>query len=231
RKPPYTCRILESSFGGMRLSMDGTEIRTGRIGRFNAYNLLAVYAAAVLLDQPRDRVLACLGDLGSVAGRFESVESDKAGSTPGVTAIIDYAHTPDALENVLQTINHIRDTNARVITVVGAGGDRDRTKRPLMAKIATRMSDRVVLTSDNPRSEDPARIIEDMRQGIEAENAEKVMTVIDRKQAIKSALRLAKRGDIVLVAGKGHENYQEVKGVRRHFDDKEVVTEILMENC
>ncbi|VFM96621.1 MAG: UDP-N-acetylmuramoylalanyl-D-glutamate--2,6-diaminopimelate ligase [Candidatus Kentron sp. G] len=228
----FSCHILESRFHGMELDMDGTRIRTGRIGRFNAYNLLAVYASALLLGEAKDRVLAVLGELDPIAGRFESVESAR-----GVTAIIDYAHTPDALENVLSTIHHIRAGNQRIITVVGAGGDRDKTKRPLMARVAARLSDKLVLTSDNPRWEDPERILDDMAGGIEAEHREKVTTIPDRRQAIEAALRIAVQradrganrsldpGDIVLVAGKGHENYQETKGVRAHFDDKEVVTE------
>nr|VFK20552.1 MAG: UDP-N-acetylmuramoylalanyl-D-glutamate--2,6-diaminopimelate ligase [Candidatus Kentron sp. LPFa] len=217
----FTCHVLESHFGGMRLRMDSAEVQTSFIGEFNACNLLAVYASAVLLGQPKDRVLRFIGGLGDVAGRFESVRS-----VQGVTAIIDYAHTPDALRNVLETIEHIRNGKGQVITVVGAGGDRDRTKRPAMARIAAQLSDRVILTSDNPRSEDPNRILDDMRQGIAEKNEGKVMRIPDRKQAIKTALQLAGQGDIVLVAGKGHETYQEVKGIRNHFDDKEVVAEI-----
>ena len=214
----FNCRVLESRFDGTLLNMDGSELKSGFIGEFNASNLLAVYAAAILLTQPRDRVLSSMSALGSVAGRFEYVRSRQ-----GVTVIIDYAHTPDALKNVLQTINGIRSGREQVITVVGAGGDRDRTKRPLMAQIVAQLSDRVVLTSDNPRSEDPARILSDMYDGVGVPDRDKVLQILDRKQGIAKALTLADPGDIVLVAGKGHENYQEIKGVRTHFDDKEVV--------
>ena len=217
----FTCRVLESRFDGMLLNMDGSEINTGFIGEFNASNLVAVYAAALSFEQPRDRVLSSLGELGNVAGRFEYVRSGQ-----GITAIIDYAHTPDALKNVLETINGIRSGRERVITLVGAGGDRDRTKRPLMAQVAVQMSDQVVLTSDNPRSEEPARILADMHQGIAAQVRDKVIQILDRRQGIKTALMRAQPGDIVLIAGKGHENYQEIKGVRHHFDDKEVVMEL-----
>ncbi len=220
----FNCRVLESRFDGMLLNMDGSRINTGFIGEFNASNLLAVYAAALSLGQPRDRVLLSIGELENVAGRFEYVRSRQ-----GVTAIIDYAHTPDALENVLKTINGIRSGRAQVITVVGAGGDRDKTKRPLMARIAAQMSDRVVLTSDNPRSEEPARILADMHKGIAAQDGEKVVQLLDRKQAIETALGFAGPGDIVLVAGKGHENYQEIKGVRHDFDDKEIVMALFEE--
>nr|VFJ64359.1 MAG: UDP-N-acetylmuramoylalanyl-D-glutamate--2,6-diaminopimelate ligase [Candidatus Kentron sp. FW] len=214
----FHCRISESGFDGMKLALDGTEIHTGLTGEFNASNLLAVYGGAVLLGQQRDRMLAGIGELDNVPGRFETI-----GLNGGVTAIIDYAHTPDALENVLTTIDRIRGKGQRIITVVGAGGDRDKTKRPLMGKIAARSSDLVILTSDNPRSEDPEGIIEDMRGGIEDKNQQKVTRTVDRKRAIETALSLADRGDIVLVAGKGHENYQEINGVRNPFDDKEVV--------
>nr|VFK58335.1 MAG: UDP-N-acetylmuramoylalanyl-D-glutamate--2,6-diaminopimelate ligase [Candidatus Kentron sp. TUN]VFK67216.1 MAG: UDP-N-acetylmuramoylalanyl-D-glutamate--2,6-diaminopimelate ligase [Candidatus Kentron sp. TUN] len=214
----FNCRILESHFDNMRLDMDGVEIRTGLIGEFNASNLLAVYGAAILLGQPKTQVLAAIGELENVAGRFESVPTSR-----GSTAIIDYAHTPDALKNVLETIHHIRNGNQRIITVVGAGGDRDKKKRPLMGEIVAQSSDKVILTADNPRSEDPVRILDDMQRGIEEKDREKVARILDRRQAIETALSLAGSGDIVLVAGKGHETYQEVKGVRNPFDDKEVV--------
>nr|VFK49083.1 MAG: UDP-N-acetylmuramoyl-L-alanyl-D-glutamate--2,6-diaminopimelate ligase [Candidatus Kentron sp. TC] len=213
-------RILENSFGGMRLDMDDIPIRSRLSGKFNAANLLAVYGAAILLGQPKDPTRAAIGQLGNVAGRFESVPAGR-----GVTAIIDYAHTPNALENVLETIRHIGKGHQKIITVVGAGGDRDKTKRPLMGRIVARASDEVILTADNPRSEDPASIIHDMEQGIEARDWAKVSRILDRRQAIETALSHASPGDIVLVAGKGHETYQEIKGVRNHFDDREVVGE------
>ena len=214
----FNCQILASRFDGMRLNMDGRKVHTRLIGEFNASNLLSVYGAAILLGQDQERVLSSISTLGNVAGRFEYVRSGQ-----GTTAIIDYAHTPDALKNVLETINQIRSGQERLITVVGAGGDRDKTKRPLMAQIAARLSDQVILTSDNPRSEDPARIIDDMRNGVATRDAAKVRSITDRKQGIKAALQLADQSDIVLIAGKGHETYQEIKGVRIHFDDKEVV--------
>nr|VFK38977.1 MAG: UDP-N-acetylmuramoylalanyl-D-glutamate--2,6-diaminopimelate ligase [Candidatus Kentron sp. SD]VFK43824.1 MAG: UDP-N-acetylmuramoylalanyl-D-glutamate--2,6-diaminopimelate ligase [Candidatus Kentron sp. SD]VFK78544.1 MAG: UDP-N-acetylmuramoylalanyl-D-glutamate--2,6-diaminopimelate ligase [Candidatus Kentron sp. SD] len=214
----FNCRILEKGFDGMTLDLSGIRVRARLTGAFNASNLLAVHGAAMLLGQPREAVLAAISSLGNVAGRFESMRASR-----GVTAIIDYAHTPDALENVLETIRGIRNGNQRIITVVGAGGDRDRTKRPLMGRIVARSSDRVILTTDNPRSEDPARIIDDMRQGIRDPDQQKVARILDRRQAIETALSQAAPGDIVLVAGKGHETYQEIRGVRNHFDDKEVV--------
>nr|VFJ44501.1 MAG: UDP-N-acetylmuramoylalanyl-D-glutamate--2,6-diaminopimelate ligase [Candidatus Kentron sp. DK] len=230
RPADFSCRIARHRFDGMELEIDGERLTTSRLGRFNAYNLLAVYAGAVLLGQPREQVRVALEDrdgaLGRIPGRFEAVRSEQ-----GVTAIIDYAHTPDALENVLRAIRHIRDANQQIITVVGAGGDRDRTKRPHMARIAAHWSDRLILTSDNPRSEEPAAIVRDMQQGIDKENEPKVTVILDRRQAIETALEMAEgrtqkqsaEGDIVLIAGKGHETYQETKGVRRHFDDREVV--------
>lgn len=220
----FNCRVLESRFDGMLLNMDGSELPTGFIGKFNASNLLAVYATAILFGQPKDQVLSSLGSLRNVAGRFEYVRSKQ-----GITAIIDYAHTPDALKNVLETINEIRSGRERVITVVGAGGDRDKTKRPLMGQIVARLSDTVILTSDNPRSEQPARILADMHKGVAPQDRKKVTQILDRKQGIRTALMLAEHGDIVLVAGKGHENYQEIKGVRNHFDDKEVIMELFRE--
>nr|VFJ89617.1 MAG: UDP-N-acetylmuramoylalanyl-D-glutamate--2,6-diaminopimelate ligase [Candidatus Kentron sp. LFY] len=219
----FHCRILENQLHGMLLYMNGTEVRTRLTGGFNAANLVAVYGAAILLGQPGDSVLTAIGELGNVAGRFECIQKSW-----GITAIIDYAHTPDALENVLETIQRIRDRDRttekqRIITVVGAGGDRDRTKRPLMGRIVARYSDKVILTSDNPRSEDPARIIDDIQHGIEGSDRQDTLRIPDRKQAIETALSLADPGDIVLVAGKGHETYQESNGIKTPFDDKEVV--------
>ncbi|MDM8161024.1 UDP-N-acetylmuramoyl-L-alanyl-D-glutamate--2,6-diaminopimelate ligase [Labilibaculum sp. K2S] len=217
----YRCQILEKHFTGMLLEMDGTEIWTNFIGDFNAHNLLAVYGTARLLNQDKDEVLRGISKLKSVDGRFESIIS-----TDGIMAIVDYAHTPDALKNVLETIEALRTGNEQVITVVGAGGDRDKTKRPLMAKISAELSDKVILTSDNPRSEDPDQIIKDMKEGVTANNTRKVLAITDRKEAIRTACMLAKRDDIILVAGKGHEDYQEIKGVKHHFDDKEIIKEI-----
>jgi UDP-N-acetylmuramoyl-L-alanyl-D-glutamate--2,6-diaminopimelate ligase len=217
----FRCKVIESLFDGTLLQIDGREVWTHFIGEFNAYNLLGVYAAAVLLKQDKERVLQILSSLTSVSGRFEYLRSDD-----GITAIVDYAHTPDALENVLKTIHQIRSGEQQIITVVGAGGDRDKTKRPVMAKVASELSDRLILTSDNPRSEDPMDILIDMARGLDASARKMTLTILDRREAIRTALALAKKGDIVLVAGKGHENYQEIKGVKHHFDDKEVIREI-----
>ncbi|MBN2597259.1 UDP-N-acetylmuramoyl-L-alanyl-D-glutamate--2,6-diaminopimelate ligase [Labilibaculum sp.] len=217
----YRCQILEKHFTGMLLEMDGAEIWTNFIGEFNAHNLLAVYGTARLLNQDKDEVLRGISELKSVDGRFESIISED-----GIMAIVDYAHTPDALKNVLETIDALRTGNEQVITVVGAGGDRDKTKRPLMAKISAELSDKVILTSDNPRSEDPDQIIKDMKEGVTANNTRKVLAITDRKEAIRTACMLAKKDDIILVAGKGHEDYQEIKGIKHHFDDKEIIKEI-----
>ncbi|RZT91243.1 UDP-N-acetylmuramoylalanyl-D-glutamate--2,6-diaminopimelate ligase [Ancylomarina subtilis] len=217
----FRAQILEKHFNGMLLEMDGMELWTNFIGDFNAHNLLAVYSAARLLDQSKEEVLMKMSELKSVAGRFESLISPN-----GVMAIVDYAHTPDALKNVLQTIDQLRTRNETVITVVGAGGDRDKTKRPLMAQVAAEYSDKVILTSDNPRSEDPDTIISEMREGVSADNLRKVLAISDRKEAIRTAIMLAQKDDIILVAGKGHEDYQEIKGVKHHFDDKEIINEI-----
>lgn len=217
----FHCKIIESHFDGTMMQIDGREVWTHFIGEFNAYNLTGVYGTAVLLGQDRDKILEILSSLTSVSGRFEYLRSPD-----GITAIVDYAHTPDALENVLKTINQIRQGEQHIITVVGAGGDRDKTKRPVMARVAVTMSDRLILTSDNPRSEDPADILIDMTQGLDAGQRKQTLTIIDRREAIKTAIALAKKGDIILVAGKGHENYQEIKGVKHHFDDKEVIREI-----
>lgn len=217
----FRCRILEKHFTGMLLEIDDVEIWTNFIGDFNAHNLLSVYGAARLLNQSKEEVLTGISELKSVDGRFESIISPE-----GVMAIVDYAHTPDALKNVLESIDVLRTRNEQVITVVGAGGDRDKTKRPLMAKISAELSDKVILTSDNPRSEEPDQIISDMKEGVDVSNQRKVLAITDRKEAIRTACMLAQKNDIILVAGKGHEDYQEIKGVKHHFDDKEVIREI-----
>ncbi|WP_372752015.1 UDP-N-acetylmuramoyl-L-alanyl-D-glutamate--2,6-diaminopimelate ligase [Labilibaculum sp.] len=217
----FRCQILEKHFTGMLLEMDGVEIWTKFIGDFNAHNLLAVYGAARLLNQNKEEVLKAISELKSVDGRFESLISDG-----GIMAIVDYAHTPDALKNVLESIAVLRTGNEQVITIVGAGGDRDKTKRPLMGKISAELSDKLILTSDNPRSEDPDQIIQEIREGVPANHLRKVLAITDRKEAIRTAYMLAQKGDIILVAGKGHEDYQEIKGVKHHFDDKEIIKEI-----
>ncbi len=220
----YKAAILENQLSGLLLKINGNEVWVKLIGSFNAYNLLAIYGTAVELGLDSLEVLRLLSELESVSGRFQFVVSQDK-----ITAIVDYAHTPDALENVLGTINDIRTKNEQLITVVGCGGDRDKTKRPVMANIASTLSDKVILTSDNPRSEDPASILMDMEKGVEPQNHRKTLTVLDRKQAIKVACQLAKPNDIILIAGKGHETYQEIKGVRHHFDDMETVKELLEE--
>ena len=217
----FHCKILEKHFDGMLLNIDGQEVWTHFTGVFNAYNLLAVYGAALLLGEPKEEVLPVISDLRPVAGRFEIIRSAE-----GKYAVVDYAHTPDALKNVLSGITEIRTGNEQLITVVGAGGDRDKTKRPKMAWEAACLSDKVILTSDNPRSEEPADIIRDMEAGIEAHQKAKVLSIENRREAIRTACMLAQPGDIILVAGKGHEDYQEIKGVKYHFDDKEVINEI-----
>lgn len=217
----FKCKVLEKHLDGMLLDVDGTEVWTHFSGIFNAYNLLSVYAAALLLGEKADDVLPAMSELRPVAGRFEILRSPD-----GKYAIVDYAHTPDALRNVLSGISEIRTGNEQVITVVGAGGDRDKTKRPVMAKEAVLQSDRVILTSDNPRTEVPEQIIADMEVGVEAHQRKKVLSIVNRKEAIRTACMLAQPGDIILVAGKGHEDYQEINGVKYHFDDKEVISEI-----
>jgi len=216
----YHCKVLESHFDGMLLNIDGQEVWTHFVGKFNAANLLAVYGTALQLGQKKDEVLKLISELMPVRGRFEAVRS-----FDGKMAIVDYAHTPDALKNVLAAIAEIRTGNEQVITVVGAGGDRDRTKRPEMAKEALLGSDKVILTSDNPRTEDPEAIIRDMEAGVDAASRRKVISITNRREAIKTAIHLAAPGDIILVAGKGHEDYQEINGVKHHFDDKEVIRE------
>jgi UDP-N-acetylmuramoyl-L-alanyl-D-glutamate--2,6-diaminopimelate ligase len=212
----YKGKILENQFGGLLLLIDNEEVWFKMVGAFNAYNLLAVYAAAMLLDQDRAKVLTSLSKLSGAEGRFDYVVSPTK-----VIGIVDYAHTPDAVQNVLSTIHNIRKGTEKVITVIGCGGDRDKTKRPVMAKVACEWSDKVILTSDNPRSEDPAQIIKDMEAGVTPAAQRNTVSITDRHEAIKTACMLAQPGDIILLAGKGHEKYQEIKGVKNHFDDKE----------
>lgn len=218
----YKAVILENQLAGLQLKINDQEVWTRLIGTFNAYNLVAIYGVAVELGIEKIEALRLLSELESVSGRFQFIVSKNK-----ITAIVDYAHTPDALENVLNTINDIRTKNEQLITIVGCGGDRDKTKRPIMARIATEMSSKVILTSDNPRTEDPTVIIEEMEAGISAENFKKYVSILDRKQAIKTACQMAEKGDIILIAGKGHETYQEIHGVRHDFDDMKIVKEIL----
>ncbi len=213
--------ILESHFDGTEMVINGREVTTLFVGRFNAYNLLAVYGAAVSLGKDPEEILVVLSALHSVSGRFETIQSPL-----GYTAIVDYAHTPDALTNVLNGIHDVLLGRGRIITVVGAGGNRDKGKRPLMAKEAAKLSDQVILTSDNPRFEDPVEIIRDMAAGLNPSDKKHTLCITDRAQAIKTAAMLARKGDVILVAGKGHEDYQEVKGVKHHFDDREKLREI-----
>ena len=217
----FRAKILECHFGGMYLEIDGREVGVQFIGKFNVSNLLAVYGAAVMLGQKPEDVLVAMSTLHSVSGRLDPVHSPE-----GYTAIVDYAHTPDALENVLKAIHEVLDGKGRVITVCGAGGNRDKGKRPLMAQEAVKQSDRVIITSDNPRFEEPQAIIDDMLAGLDAKQMKKVVSIVDRKEAIRTACMMAQKGDVILVAGKGHENYQEIRGVKHHFDDKEVLEEI-----
>jgi UDP-N-acetylmuramoyl-L-alanyl-D-glutamate--2,6-diaminopimelate ligase len=214
----FKTKVLESHFDGMLLNINGQEVWTHFVGDFNASNLLAVYGAAVLLGADEKEVLEQLSTLKSVDGRFETLRS-----ITGVFAIVDYAHTPDALRNVLSAINNIRSRNETLITVIGAGGDRDKTKRPEMAHEAVIASDKVILTSDNPRSEEPEEIINDMMAGVDASRKSRVLSIVNRKEAIRVACMMAVPGDIILVAGKGHEDYQEVKGIKHHFDDRETL--------
>jgi UDP-N-acetylmuramoyl-L-alanyl-D-glutamate--2,6-diaminopimelate ligase len=218
----YKAQILENQLSGLLLKINGNDVWVKLIGTFNAYNLLAIYGTAIQLGLESLEVLRLLSDLESVSGRFQFIVSNS-----NITAIVDYAHTPDALENVLKTINDIRTKNEQLITVVGCGGNRDKAKRPIMAKIATELSDKTILTSDNPRNEDPEQIINEMEQGVEAQNFKKSLSITDRKQAIKTACQLAQPNDIILIAGKGHETYQEIQGVRYEFDDMKTVTELL----
>ncbi len=218
----YKAQILESQMGGLLLKINENEVWVRLIGTFNAYNLLAIYGTAVELGLDYFEVLRLLSELESVSGRFQYIISNEK-----ITAIVDYAHTPDALENVLKTINDIRTKNEQLITIVGCGGDRDKAKRPIMANIASAMSDKTIITSDNPRTEKPEDIIADMEQGVEPQNFKKTMSITDRKQAIQAACQMAQPNDIILIAGKGHETYQEIQGVRYDFDDMKIVKELL----
>jgi UDP-N-acetylmuramoyl-L-alanyl-D-glutamate--2,6-diaminopimelate ligase len=218
----YKTQILENQFGGLLLKVDDNEVWTRLIGNFNAYNVLSIYATAELLGLEKVEILRLISDLESVSGRFQYVVSDEK-----ITAIIDYAHTPDALKNVLETINSIRTKNEELITVVGCGGDRDKTKRPKMGHIASALSTKVIFTSDNPRSEKPEDVLSEIESGVEPQNFKKTLTIEDRKQAIKAACQIAQPNDIILIAGKGHETYQEIKGERFDFDDLKIVKEFL----
>ena len=217
----FKARIIECHFEGMYLDIDGREVGVQFIGKFNVSNLLAVYGAAVMLGKKPEDILIILSTLKSVNGRLEPLRS-----SDGYTAIVDYAHTPDALENVLNAIHEVLDGKGKVITVCGAGGNRDKGKRPLMAQEAVKQSDKVIITSDNPRFEEPQDIINDMLAGLDQKQMKKVVSIVDRKEAIRTACMMAEKGDVILIAGKGHEDYQEIKGVKHHFDDKEVVREI-----
>ena len=218
----YKARILECHFEGMYLEVDGREVGVQFIGKFNVSNLLAVYGAAVMLGKQPEDVLVVMSTLKSVNGRLDPIQSPE-----GWTAIVDYAHTPDALENVLNAIHEVLNGKGKVITVCGAGGNRDKGKRPLMAQEAVKQSDKVIITSDNPRFEEPQDIINDMLAGLSTEQKKKVISIADRKEAIRTAAMMAEKGDVILVAGKGHEDYQEIKGVKHHFDDHEVIREII----
>ena len=224
RMADFRAKILECHFGGMYLEIDGREVGVQFIGKFNVSNLLAVYGAALMLGEKAEDVLVAMSTLHSVSGRLDPVHSPE-----GYTAIVDYAHTPDALENVLKAIHEVLNGKGQVITVCGAGGNRDKGKRPLMAQEAVKQSDKVIITSDNPRFEDPQAIINDMLAGLDAKQMKKVISIADRREAIRTACMMAKKGDVILVAGKGHENYQEICGVKHHFDDKEVLKEIFAE--
>ena len=218
----FRARIIECHFEGMYLEIDGREVGVQFIGKFNVSNLLAVYGAAIMLGKKPEDILVILSTLKSVAGRLEPIRSKE-----GVTAIVDYAHTPDALENVLNAIHEVLEgKSGQIITVCGAGGNRDKGKRPLMAQEAAKQSDRVIITSDNPRFEEPQDIINDMLAGLNAQQMKKTISITDRKEAIRTACMMAQKGDVILIAGKGHEDYQEIKGVKHHFDDREVVREI-----
>jgi UDP-N-acetylmuramoyl-L-alanyl-D-glutamate--2,6-diaminopimelate ligase len=220
----YKAQILENQMSGLLLKINENEVWVRLIGTFNAYNLLAIYGTAVELGLDYFEVLRILSELESVSGRFQYIISNDK-----ITAIVDYAHTPDALENVLKTINDIRTKNEQLITIVGCGGDRDKTKRPIMANIASTLSDKTIITSDNPRTENPDDIIAEMEQGVEPQNYKKTISITDRKQAIKTACQLAQPNDIILIAGKGHETYQEIQGIRHDFDDMQIVKELLIQ--
>lgn len=217
----FRAKVIENQFSGLVLNLNGTELWTRLIGDFNAYNLLAVYAVSQLLGQDSLEVMTALSKLESVEGRFQYIQSNG-----GITAIVDYAHTPDALENVLKTIANIRTKNENVMTIIGCGGDRDKAKRPKMAAIACAWSDKVILTSDNPRSENPATILEEMAAGVEGQHFKKTMTIADRAEAIKAGVMMAEKGDILLIAGKGHEKYQEINGQKLPFDDLQLTIDL-----
>ncbi len=218
----FKAQILENQLSGLVLKINNDEVWTKLIGSFNAYNLLAIYGVAVELGIESTEALRLLSELESVSGRFQFIISKFK-----ITAIVDYAHTPDALENVLKTIEDIRTKNEQLITIIGCGGDRDKTKRPIMANIAASLSDKAIFTADNPRTENPQTIIEEMEAGVEGQNFKKTISILDRKQAIKTACQMANPGDIILIAGKGHETYQEINGVRHDFDDMQIVQELL----
>ncbi|MCR8557943.1 UDP-N-acetylmuramoyl-L-alanyl-D-glutamate--2,6-diaminopimelate ligase [Mucilaginibacter sp. BJC16-A38] len=220
----YKARILENQFEGLHLQIDSEEVWFKMVGTFNAYNLLAVYSAAMLLEQDKTKILTSLSKLTGARGRFDYIIAPNK-----VIGIVDYAHSPDAIQNILSTVHDIRKNEEKVITVIGCGGDRDKTKRPIMAKAACEWSDKVILTSDNPRSEDPSQIIRDMEEGVDPAFKRHTLSIVDRREAIKTACMLARPGDIVVVAGKGHEKYQEVNGVRSHFDDMEELSAIFKE--
>ena len=220
----FKAKIIECHFEGMYLDINGKEVGVQFIGKFNVSNLLAVYGAAVMLGKKAEDILVILSTLKSISGRLEPIHSPE-----GYTAIVDYAHTPDALENVLNTINEVLNGKGKVITVCGAGGNRDKGKRPIMAQTAVKLSDRVIITSDNPRFEEPQDIINDMLAGLDNKQMKKVVSIVDRKEAIRTASMMAEKGDVILIAGKGHEDYQEIKGVKHHFDDREIVREIFSE--
>ena len=217
----FKAKIIECHFEGMYLDINGKEVGVQFIGKFNVSNLLAVYGAAVMLGKKPEEILVILSTLKSVSGRLEPIQSPE-----GYTAIVDYAHTPDALENVLNAIHEVLNGKGKVITVCGAGGNRDKGKRPLMAQEAVKQSDKVIITSDNPRFEEPQDIINDMLEGLDSKQMKKVVSIVDRREAIRTACMMAEKGDVILIAGKGHEDYQEIQGVKHHFDDKEVVKEI-----
>ena len=219
----FKAKIIECHFEGMYLDIDGREVGVQFIGKFNVSNLLAVYGAAVMLGKAPEDILLIMSTLKSVSGRLEPIRSKD-----GITAIVDYAHTPDALENVLNAIHEVLDGKGKVITVCGAGGNRDKGKRPLMAQEAVKQSDRVIITSDNPRFEEPQDIINDMLAGLNAQQMRQVISIADRREAIRTAAMMAEKGDVILIAGKGHEDYQEIKGVKHHFDDREEVRKIFM---
>jgi len=221
----FRARIIECHFEGMYLEIDGREVGVQFIGKFNVSNLLAVYGAAVMLGKQPEDILVVLSTLKSVSGRLEPIHSPE-----DYTAIVDYAHTPDALENVLSAIHEVLDGKGKVITVCGAGGNRDKGKRPLMAQEAVKQSDRVIITSDNPRFEEPQAIIDDMLAGLDQKQMKKVISIVDRREAIRTACMMAQKGDVILIAGKGHEDYQEIEGVKYHFDDREVVREIFAQS-